>query len=172
MENKEIVKALFERHPWPWVKNEKRSVCSANSVILARYDHGWLEIIGIDGDDILALAAEYQRLAGLVSMKDDALTSYAEFYDRAAKLCGLPEGANPSEQTDNIILQRLAENEILLPPIDHARLVAENAKLRKALEGAEWAYDGLTKYCPWCQEEYQTHAPDCPRQVALGLEAK
>ena len=49
-------------------------------------------------------------LQNLVSMKNDALSSYAEFYGRAASFCGLPEDALPSGQTDAIILQRLAEH--------------------------------------------------------------
>ena len=50
------------------------------------------------------------ELRNLVSMKNDALDSYDEFYGCAASLCGLPEDALPGSETDAIILQRLAEH--------------------------------------------------------------
>ena len=64
-----------------------------------------------DGSRIAELEAEIARLRGLIDMKNDALSSYAEFYGRAASLCGLPEDALPGSETDAIILQRLAEHD-------------------------------------------------------------
>lgn len=49
---------------------------------------------------------------------------------------------------------------------DEAR--AEAADLRKVLEEVEWHCG----FCPWCValEIWEKHKPNCPRQVALGLE--
>ena len=48
--------------------------------------------------------------------------------------------------------------------------------LRAALEMVEWTWKEFYPeggwYCPWCDGESPIHAPDCPRQVALGLEPK
>ena len=68
-------------------------------------------------------------LQNLVSMKNDALSSYAEFYGRAAGMCGLPDDALPGAQTDAIILQRLAEHDEI------ARLTAELDKINHVLRG-------------------------------------
>lgn len=50
-----------------------------------------------------------------------------------------------------------------------ADMQAENARLRAALEAVEWEY--LVSQCPWCKSTYgwKAHAPNCARQVALGL---
>jgi len=44
---------------------------------------------------------------------------------------------------------------------------AEIARLREVIEAVEWGYDS---YCPWCgyPEAGKSHAPDCPRQLALA----
>jgi predicted RNA-binding Zn-ribbon protein involved in translation (DUF1610 family) len=46
-------------------------------------------------------------------------------------------------------------------------LQEENIKLRATLEAVEWA---TGYFCPWCGN-YRIigHAPDCQRQIALGL---
>lgn len=56
-----------------------------------------------------------------------------------------------------------------------AELEAENNRLRRALEEVERVWhddiqDDLASYlyCPWCFGK-QRHAPDCQRQLALGL---
>lgn len=45
--------------------------------------------------------------------------------------------------------------------------------MRQALEAVEWVGDdtnGFGYNCPWCQRsEKDGHAPDCLRQLALGL---
>ena len=46
-----------------------------------------------------------------LDMKNNALDSYAEFYGKAAGLAGLPDYSLPSEESDMIILQRLAEHD-------------------------------------------------------------
>ena len=82
-----------------------------------------------------AAEAEVARLTALSTMKDDALDSYAEFYGRAASLCGLPEDALPGSETDAIILQRLAEHD-------------EIARLTAALEEANSALISMVyQYC-------------------------
>jgi len=73
--------------------------------------------------------AEVARLTALVNLKNDALDSYAEFYGRAAGMCGLPDDALPGAQTDAIILQRLAEHDEI------ARLTAELDKINHVLRG-------------------------------------
>ena len=57
-----------------------------------------------------------EKLETLLSMKNDALESYAEFYDKAAALC-FDGGALPSTETDNIILSRLAERDALIAEV-------------------------------------------------------
>ena len=60
--------------------------------------------------------------------------------------------------------------------LERDALRAENERLRAALETVEWTwkefYPEGSWYCPWCDGESFIHAPDCPRQVALGLEPK
>ena len=83
----------------------------------------------------LAAEAEVARLTALSTMKDDALDSYAEFYGRAAGMCGLPDDALPGAETDAIILQRLAEHD-------------EIARLTAALEEANSALISMVyQYC-------------------------
>lgn len=59
----------------------------------------------------------------------------------------------------------------------HALLARIKAgdRAREALRWVEWFdttrpdYPG--EYCPWCDCDYhEGHAPDCPRQIALGLQ--
>ena len=80
--------------------------------------------------------AEVARLTALSTMKDDALDSYAEFYGRAAGMCGLPDDALPGAQTDAIILQRLAE---------HDEIARLTAALAAANEDAERLADKLSE---------------------------
>lgn len=76
------------------------------------------------------------ELRNLVSMKNDALDSYDEFYGCAASLCGLPEDALPGSETDAIILQRLAE---------HDGVAALQAALQEANEDAARLADKLSE---------------------------
>jgi len=43
-----------------------------------------------------------------------------------------------------------------------------------ALKQVEWVmdYEETRHYCPWCDRtrHWQTHAYNCPRQIALGLQ--
>jgi hypothetical protein len=48
-------------------------------------------------------------------------------------------------------------------------------RAREALKQVEWfdttGPDYPGEYCPWCDNDYHDgHAPDCPRQAALGLQ--
>jgi hypothetical protein len=54
---------------------------------------------------------------------------------------------------------------------------AEAARLREVLEMVETVADESMEWCPWCRAETElcvggkvVHAPDCPRQAALGEE--
>ena len=47
-------------------------------------------------------------------------------------------------------------------------------RAREALKQVEWVsemdYDATWRFCPWCIGGVkQGHAPDCPRQLALGI---
>jgi len=46
----------------------------------------------------------------------------------------------------------------------------QGAQAREALRQVEWAEPDDDAYCPWCGN-YKSfrHAPDCPRQLALGI---
>ena len=83
---------------------------------------------------------------------------------------------------DNVKLHTAFE--ILRPQadlqIENARLQAENASLRAALDAVEWlrVYDSMFHhigyYCPWCKKQHligepDNHKTDCQRQIALGL---
>jgi primosomal protein N'' len=105
---------------------------------------------------------EVQRLQNLIATKDDALQSYAEFYSKAAGICGLPDDANPSTETDGIILIRLAEHdeierlraEILqfeaIQATDHSDMAAMQARVAELeasearLEKGKAVYEELT----------------------------
>ena len=43
-------------------------------------------------------------------------------------------------------------------------------RAREALQKVEWTEPDDDSYCPWCGN-YKSfrHAPDCPRQLALGI---
>lgn len=48
---------------------------------------------------------------------------------------------------------------------------SEVARLRAALLAVEWIEGGFVTWCQWCQQAKKFgHAPDCARQLALGLE--
>lgn len=63
---------------------------------------------------------------------------------------------------------------IIDPEKKIARLQGEVARLRAALEAAEWyetwpGEDGSPAFCLWCScNKNIGHARDCQRQVALG----
>ena len=82
------------------------------------------------------LEDEIARLTALVNLKNDALDSYAEFYGRAAGMCGLQDDALPGAETDAIILQRLAE---------HDEIARLTAALAAANEDAERLADKLSE---------------------------
>lgn len=77
---------------------------------LAVIDDYMIDIDPVEAENA-QLRADAARLNARIGMKDDALFSYAEFYERAASLCGLQDDALPSTETDAIILQRLAEHD-------------------------------------------------------------
>lgn len=50
--------------------------------------------------------------------------------------------------------------------------IDERDQARAALRQVEWIWSsaGLYDFCPWClRDKDEAHAPDCPRQAALGL---
>lgn len=61
--------------------------------------------------EVERLNSRLEELVKLLSFKDSALNSYAEFYGRAAGLAGLSDDALPSATTDEIILRKIAEHD-------------------------------------------------------------
>ena len=45
------------------------------------------------------------------------------------------------------------------------------AALKAVIKAVGWVatYGPTWSVCAWCGKQYPNHAPDCPRQVALGL---
>jgi hypothetical protein len=52
-----------------------------------------------------------KRLRAAIAHKDDAINSYAEFYQRAASFAGLPDDFNPCSEADDLILRKIAEHD-------------------------------------------------------------
>lgn len=58
--------------------------------------------------EIATLKSENERLKSSINFKDDALTTYSEFYERCCEKLGY-EDVNPSTEMDEIILSKLSE---------------------------------------------------------------
>ena len=66
-------------------------------------DNDWWNDRPIEG----ALQSEIARLKKLVDMKNDALDSYAEFYNQCLAICNMDVDTNPCTEADEIILETL-----------------------------------------------------------------
>ena len=50
-------------------------------------------------------------------------------------------------------------------------LLARVVELERVIRMVEWIEGGMQFRCPWCKRTpIPGHAPDCPRQAALGKE--
>lgn len=86
------------------------------------------------------------------------------------------------DQAIELMKKRVQENSewgIFLTSLECAALLArieQGDRALEALEMVEWVtfaehYEGDWLECPWCHRgDWNGHAPDCPRQIALGKE--
>jgi hypothetical protein len=89
-----------------------------------------------------------------------------------------------TEQADKALVKVTVEELCLRAEVEERlgqqrdEALAEADRYRAALERVEWTPTATGGWCPWCGGQAEAvgpgelsgnHAPDCPRQAALGL---
>jgi len=140
----------------------------------------WLEgILRTTGLRLLAVTGDYwifeqtnlfDTSAKVGSLASDAMESYAEFYDKAVVALGFSSGALPSQQMDDMMLERIAEltrrDEIIARLKEDAERLASTYVIE--VFPHEWVCRGGCHHWARFGEQIE-HSPDCPITLHRAL---